>query len=124
MNQGMRLHALCLLLSLTVTILTTPVLADVSAPPRIEFLLQSIGNSGCRFIRNGSTHTSAEAEKHLRMKYNRTRSRIRTAELFIDKLASASSWTGKPYAVNCSDREPEPSRLWLYRKLDEFREPE
>ena len=95
---------------------------DNSAPAPIEYLLQSISDSGCTFIRNGSEHSSIEAEKHLRMKYNRTRSRIRSAEAFIDHLASQSSWTGKPYSVRCADRDAEPSRDWLYRLLEHYRE--
>lgn len=107
--------------------LITPALAcaaEAPAPERIEYLLETIGSSDCIFIRNNSDHTALEAEKHLRMKYNRTRSRIKSAEAFIDHLASQSSWTGRPYSIRCTNSEAEPSRDWLYRKLEQFRKPE
>lgn len=91
------------------------------AAAEIEFLLNAIGQSECIFTRNGSDHSSAEAEAHLRMKYNRTRSRIRSAEDFIDRLASESSWTGTAYTISCVDGKTEPSRQWLYRELQLYR---
>ena len=88
----------------------------------IEYLLQTIGQSECVFTRNGTQHSAVEAEDHLRMKYDRTKSRIKTAEAFIDRLASNSSWTGKPYTMRCTSDEPEPSGQWLYRELKRHRQ--
>jgi len=95
---------------------------SAESPTEIEYLLQAIGKSECIFTRNGEQHSAAEAEDHLRMKYNRTRSRIKTAEAFIDNLASKSSWTGKSYTMKCADDEPEPSQQWLYRELARYRQ--
>jgi hypothetical protein len=99
-------------------------LSAMSAEPatEIEYLLHAIGQSECIFTRNGNDHSAPEAENHLRMKYDRTKSRIKTAEAFIDHLASKSSWTGKPYTIHCTNGDPEPSGQWLYRELTQYRQ--
>ena len=96
----------------------------VSAEPsaEIEYLLHAIGQSNCVFTRNGKDHSATEAEDHLRMKYSRTKSRIKTAEAFIDRLASESSWTGKSYTMRCTNNQPESSQQWLYRALEQYRQ--
>ena len=117
-NGNFRLWVAALALSLTVlTVHAESSAADVS---EIEFLLHSIGSSGCTFERNGSVHTAPRAEEHLRMKYRKAREYVASADDFIDKLASESSWTGKPYLIRCADTV-EPSRRWLTNKLAELR---
>ncbi len=111
-----------IILALVALLVWIPASPAMSAEPpaRIEFLLHAIGQSGCVFTRNGKDHSATEAEDHLRMKYNRTKSRIKTAEAFIDHLASKSSWTGKPYTLRCADGEQTPSREWLYQALERY----
>ena len=87
----------------------------------IEYLLEYVAGSGCVFIRNGDDHDAADAADHLRLKYDRGRRYADTAEQFIDRLASESSWTGKPYSVTCGDTT-EPSGDWLHRALAEYRQ--
>jgi hypothetical protein len=83
----------------------------------IEYLLTSIGSSNCVFIRNGTEHPAASAESHLRMKYEKTRRYIDNAEEFIDKLASESSWTGKPYTLACPGAEAPPTKTCLLARI-------
>ena len=87
----------------------------------IEYLLEYVAHSGCTFVRNGSEHDPADAADHLRLKYGRGARYVDSAEQFIDRLASESSWTGKPYSVNCRGRS-EPSGQWLHRALAAYRE--
>ncbi|MEA3469198.1 MAG: DUF5329 domain-containing protein [Thermodesulfobacteriota bacterium] len=82
----------------------------------IDYLLSYLADSGCTFVRNGGEHEAKEARDHLQMKYNYSKGRIKTAEDFIDKIASKSSLSRKPYAVHCGDVEM-PSRLWLEEAL-------
>jgi hypothetical protein len=88
--------------------------------PEIQYLLDYVAASGCAFLRNGDAHDAADAADHLRLKYNRGRRYADTAEQFIDRLASQSSWSGKPYTVTC-DATTEPSADWLHRALAEHR---
>jgi hypothetical protein len=87
----------------------------------IEYLLTLVGSSKCLFIRNGSQHLAADAESHLRMKYRKARGHIDNAEEFINRLASKSSWTGKPYTLDCSGTETQPTKTWLSERLVEYR---
>jgi len=88
----------------------------------IEYLLTSVGSSNCIFVRNGTRHSAESAESHLRMKYGRTRRYIDNAEEFITKLASESSWTGKPYTLDCPEEEEEQAtRDWLFAQLNAYR---
>jgi len=87
----------------------------------IDHLLETIGNSECVFIRNGSRHSADKAEEHLRMKYERGRRYAVSAESFIEKLASKSSITRKIYMMECPGSKAEPSSEWLTHRLEEFR---
>jgi uncharacterized protein DUF5329 len=82
----------------------------------IDFLLTSLAESGCTFIRNGDEHEAGEARDHLEMKYNHAKRRIKTAEDFIDKIASKSSLSRKPYIVHCGE-EKIGSKQWLENVL-------
>jgi hypothetical protein len=87
----------------------------------IKHLLTQVEQSNCVFIRNGTKHKPADAADHLRLKYRRGKAYVGSAEQFIDHLASESSWTGKPYTVQCPDRDPLPTREWLHDLLQQYR---
>lgn len=95
---------------------------DDSADLEIQYLLQAVGSSDCTFVRNGEKHTAPRAEDHLRMKYNKARKYIDDAEDFIKKIASESSWTGRPYTIECPNQDAEPSGNWLLARLQEHRQ--
>ena len=66
---------------------------------KIESLIAFIGKQEGVFLRNGGEYTPGQAAEHLRMKWKKGGSAIKTAEIFIDKLASTSSVSGKPYQI-------------------------
>lgn len=82
----------------------------------IDFLISSIATSDCVFVRNGKEHQGKEASEHLEMKYNYAKSRIKTAEIFINKIASKSSITRNKYLIRCGSVTI-PARLWLEQAL-------
>lgn len=94
-----------------------------SSDAEVQYLLGFVASSGCSFTRNGSTHGSPDAADHLRLKYNKGKKYAGTAEQFIDRLASESSWTGKVYTVDCKGNV-ETSNAWLHRTLDDYRQRE
>ena len=55
------------------------------------------------FIRNGKQYTAELAGEFLRRKWKSRRSEVHSAADFIDKVASSSSTTGKPYSIRWSD---------------------
>ena len=87
----------------------------------IEYLITTVGESGCTFMRNGSRHDAEDAASHMRLKYRRGKRYAPTAELFIERLASKSSFSGKPYAIECPGSETVPSGEWLTARLHEYR---
>ncbi len=95
-------------------------LADDTAAREIDYLLTFVAESGCIFVRNDKEHDSADAADHLRLKYSRGSRYVNSAEQFIDRLASESSWSGKPYTVTCDGRT-EPAGAWLHRALADYR---
>ena len=105
---------LCLIASATAADIPPDQEAD------IQYLLSFVANSGCTFIRNGSENDPEAAADHLRLKYKRGKRYFKTAEEFIDRLASESSWTGKKYTINCSG-EIQESGAWLHQALQEHR---
>ena len=82
----------------------------------IQYLLEFVATSGCGFERNGTPHAPGEAADHLRMKYKRGKRYVDTAEQFIDRLASESSWTGRDYIATCDGKEIA-SGQWLHEAL-------
>jgi hypothetical protein len=98
--------------------------AQAKTPPEadreVQYLLEFVAASGCSFERNGSSHKAEDAADHLRLKYRRGGRYVDTAEHFIDRLASESSWTGKPYTVTCEEQVI-PTGKWLHEALDQHR---
>jgi hypothetical protein len=88
----------------------------------IEYLITTVGESGCTFIRNGSRHDAEDAASHMRLKYRRGKRYATTAELFIERLASKSSFSGKLYKIECPGGEAVPSGKWLTARLQEYRQ--
>jgi hypothetical protein len=109
-----------LLIFLSIVLCASTVAAD-KEKPEIQFLLNAIGSSDCQFFRNGKEHSPEDAEDHLSMKYSRTKRHIKSAEDFIDKLATESSWSGKPYTIRCADAAEQLSSAWLYEHLETYR---
>ena len=112
----LRISGLALLLAIAPAL----VRADEAAT-EINFLLAAIGQSKCVFIRNGKEYDAKDAEAHLRMKYSRGKRYAPTAEKFIERLASKSSMSRKPYYIECPGDEAMPTGDWLTGLLDDYR---
>ncbi len=87
----------------------------------VDYLINAISESGCNFVRNGKDHTSSEAADHLQMKARRGKRYYDTTEEFIDRIASKSSWSGKPYLIQCDDKPAVAAIDWFTRALAEYR---
>ncbi len=99
-----------------------PDMKSVSAAREIEALIAAVENqTGAIFIRNGGEHSAADAANHLRRKLRGAGSRIKTAEQFIDHLASKSSSTGNPYALRLANGKTVDAGEWFRAKLAEIR---
>ena len=65
----------------------------------IQYLLKHVADSGLVFIRNSERHDAADAAEHMNNKYEYFRDKIKTPEDFIQRCASKSLMSGKPYLV-------------------------
>ena len=93
-----------------------PVTQAATTDEDVNYLLEHTAESGCTFVRDGVRHDAAEAAAHLRAQYAQDRSHIRSAEQFIDRMASADSLNGQPYVVSCGGKT-QTSREWLNTAL-------
>jgi len=116
-----RLHTIIFLATLMLPIGGLAVDEETAAEAEIEHLLNEIGQSDCIFIRNGDDHPADKAESHLRMKYGRGKNWISSADQFIERIASKSSWSGDIYQIRCPGEEVQSSEDWLTEKLGAYR---
>jgi hypothetical protein len=85
---------------------------------KIEALILTVENlSDATFIRNDRSYDAASAARFLRGKWRSQESEVRSAEDFIEKVASFSSTTGKPYLIRFRDRREVASAVFLREQL-------
>jgi hypothetical protein len=89
---------------------------------KIESLIASVQNlDGAVFVRNGKSYKPATAAKFLRGKWDDRSEDVGSAAQFIDKIATRSSTTGKPYLVRFHDGREIPSAAFLRAELEKLR---
>jgi hypothetical protein len=95
-----------------------------SARREIAGLIGALDGSNCRFQRNGSWHDAAEARAHLQRKYDYLlkKDKVDTAEQFIERAASQSSMSGKPYRIACSGQPEQTAAVWFGARLTALRQ--
>jgi len=96
---------------------------DAVAKREIAHLFAYLEGSGCSFCRNGDWYESREAAAHLDRKYRYLLNKglVATAETFIERAATGSSMSGKPYLVRCGRDEPVESAAWFTAELKRYR---
>ena len=98
-------------------------LGALAAPPlheqsRIDKLIRFVETQkDMKFIRNGTEYTCAEAAKFLRGKLETMGSEVTTAGEFIERIATKSSMSGKPYHVKFADGKLIPAAQFLAEEL-------
>jgi len=102
--------------------LLPPVVAGQTAPAaerqKIESLIKQVGEiKDAKFIRNGSTYEISTAVRFLRGKWEANDSVVKTAQDFVDKVASSSGTSGKPYLIRFKDGREVTSRAFLLAEL-------
>lgn len=85
---------------------------------KIEALIKQVGDlKEAKFIRNGSTYEPSTAVRFLRGKWDANSSDVRSARDFIDKVATTSGTSGKPYLIRFKDGKEIQSRDFLLIEL-------
>jgi hypothetical protein len=80
------------------------------------------GMTTMKFLRNDEAHNAAEAAEHMEAKYKHFNKEIVTAEDFIERCASRSELTGKPYLVKLADGKTREARAFLMQELRAMRQ--
>ena len=85
---------------------------------KIEALIKYVGDlKDTKFIRNGSSYEVSTAVQFLRGKWESNDAQVKTARDFIDKVASFSGTSGKPYLIRLKDGKEIPSREFFVTEL-------
>ena len=67
---------------------------------KIEALIKQVGElKDAKFVRNGSIYEPAIAVRFLRGKWDTKEAEVKTVRDFIDKVATKSGTSGKPYLI-------------------------
>ena len=122
--RSMRALGAILVLSLLVVSPCPSSAEDLAETERhtIEALIASVAALGdATFIRNGKSYDAASAARFLREKWESREDEVRTAEDFIERVASFSSTTSKPYRIRFADGREIPSADYLRAELAKIR---
>ncbi len=89
----------------------------------IAHLFTVLETSNCQFNRNGSWHDAKEASAHLHKKYRylQNLNLVPSAEKFIERAATESSFSSRAYQIKCADNVAQPSAPWLTAALLKYR---
>ena len=91
---------------------------------KIEALIKYVGGlKDAHFIRNGSSYEVATAVRFLRGKWDSNESSVKTARDFIEKVASFSGTSGKPYLIRFRDGSETKSQDFLHAELKKIEKP-
>ncbi|AZN37713.1 DUF5329 domain-containing protein [Iodobacter ciconiae] len=94
---------------------------DGKGEQEVNALLQFIEKANCTFIRNGSNYSAKEGADHMRDKFNKTRDKLKSADDFIEHIASSSYFSGKPYQIQCGQAAAKATGPWLSSELSRIR---
>jgi hypothetical protein len=111
------------LIILLLFVLATPSFLQAQNLPaaekqKIEALIKHVGDlKDAKFIRNGSTYDPSSAVRFLRGKWDANKIEVKSARDFIDKVASMSGTSGKPYLIRFKDGKEIKSSEFLLAEL-------
>ena len=110
--------AIVLLLTLVAASFAHAQKLSAAEKQKIEALIKQVGElNDAKFVRNGSVYEPAIAVRFLRGKWNTKDAEVKTVRDFIDKVASKSGSSGKPYLIRFNDGKEIPSREFLLAEL-------
>src|SRR5204862_4405897 len=103
-----------ILLAIAFFLSSANLLAADSLDDTIKKLLKAVETSEAKFIRNGDEHTGKAAAEHMRKKWDHFKKKIKTPEDFIEKCATKSELSDKPYKIKTADEKIVESKDWMF----------
>jgi hypothetical protein len=99
---------------------TRPADRAPSEKEKIEALIKHVeGLKDAVFVRNGTDYDAATAARFLRGKWDQAAD-VKSAKEFIDKVASVSSTSGKPYLIRFKDGKAVKAGDYLRAELEKI----
>jgi len=96
----------------------------LSERQKIELLIKHVAElKDAKFVRNGTPHAADTAATFLRRKWEANDSEVKTARDFIERVASFSGTSGKPYLIRFKDGSEMKSRDFLLADLKKIEKP-
>jgi hypothetical protein len=103
-------------------ILPATTLDPAAEAKKIEALIALVeGLADAKFVRNGIEYDAKTAGAFLRGKWDANKTKIKTAEDFIEQVATRSSTTGKPYLIRFKDGKEHESGEYLTDQLKKLK---
>jgi hypothetical protein len=89
----------------------------------IAHLFAVLETSNCQFNRNGTWYGAKEAAGHLQTKYKYLQDKdlVPSAEKFIERAATESSFSNTAYQIKCTDNVVQSSAPWFTTALLKYR---
>lgn len=122
MNNMYLRNRLVFLVLVTLSLWGAPGSAATQLETTVEHLIGQVAASGLTFVRNDKPHSSDEAARHMRKKYQHFQDEIDTPEAFIEFCATRSLLSGKPYLVVDDQGKEMRTADWLLQELRHYRE--
>jgi Family of unknown function (DUF5329) len=121
MNLAQTLFTVLIFLTLATPRLLLAQALDPAETQKIETLINQVrALKDARFIRNGSSYSADYAAIFLSRKWQANQSNVKTARDFIDKVASFSGTTNKPYLIRFKDGREIKSREFFLAELNKI----
>jgi Family of unknown function (DUF5329) len=122
-TNAMTKNALSLLFLLTGVFSVAQAAEPAATQQEIAHLFTTLETSGCQFNRNGSWHDAKEASAHLSTKYKylQNLNLVPSAEKFIERAATESSFSNRAYQIKCADNVVQSSAPWFTAALVKYR---
>jgi len=118
------LRSVVAVLAVSLLVANASAAEGIAEPERrtIEALIASVAGLGdATFIRNGQSYGASKAARFLREKWASRESEVKSAEDFIERVASFSSTTSKPYLIRFADGREIRSADYLRAELARLR---
>jgi Family of unknown function (DUF5329) len=114
---------LCALIWLSTLFSSAQAAESATTKAEIAHLFTVLETSNCQFNRNGSWHDAKEASAHLSTKYKYLQNLhlVPSAEKFIERAATESSFSNRAYQIKCADNVVQPSAPWFTAALLKYR---
>lgn len=92
--------------------------AGAAEQARIDAVIHAVdARVELKFVRNGRDYPAADAAHFLREKLHARGGAVRTAEAFVEQIATRSSTTGQPYLIRWPDGRSQPAADFLRAEL-------